>query len=605
MRIRRRYYLITIAVLTTLALSACGKDKMAEESGDVSVSVTKVEGIAKFQHSVEGTPEDLVAGQTLVEADIVLTGEDGLAVIQLEQGKEVTIGSDTVFALSAIRRDSSGNINIMSLQQGNVISDVETKLEEGDRYEIHTPRLVMSVRGTSNYLESDAGKDTLIGITGETHAYADGRKANILQGMKVIDNSAGEWQMLPATEADLPEAVKTFVKEKEIPYTPMSQSAIEEAQKGVENNEEPYDLGEVDRSFFDHTFTVTEELAASNVSPLASIEPKNEITPEGNSSPSAVPTEKPKAVSRATPAVTPMVVPTEIPPAIPEATPIPHATPVPTVAPAPVAADEHADSGSGNSGNADEGKNENQGGNHNGNDPGPPDIIGNMPVTVFLNIGGECLETGIKYKMNQLREHEGGHNYSLTGGRLLSDYPWLGDFVELDAVQKVKVTSNDGSYEAVLGVEFKEKVDIRIDLLEYEAGVDGPTELHPENFSLPLSSFSVKDGLIDVSGAVEEYLNGIYTCATDSRKISEGATILFSLDNIKAASGDEPTPLEIIVEHTNNNNNGNNNIVNNNIVNINIVNNNNNDNDGNDDNDDTDDTDDTSYDVDDNENGNH
>ncbi len=233
-----------IFIITMLVSVGCGKKEVPTETiaelATNPVIVASVIGTAQYQHTKQGVLETLEAGQILIEEDIVITGTDSHVIISLEKGKEVTVGAETIFALSAIRRDSEGNINIMALKQGSVVNNVETKLSKGDVYEVHTPRLVMSVRGTSNYMETGTDGDKIIGIAGETHAFIGEDCINVLQGMMTTQNPDGEVALLPSHNEDLPFMAKAFVEAKGITYKAITHQEIENAQAEASNNPKPY-----------------------------------------------------------------------------------------------------------------------------------------------------------------------------------------------------------------------------------------------------------------------------------------------------------------------------------------------------------------------------
>lgn len=236
----RRFWYLAVILAITLAVSGC-QGKAQPQNPAAQVLVGAVTGEAQFQHTNEGEKQPLTVGQALVESDIVTSGAGALIVITLEEGKEIHIGENTIFALSAIRRDADGNVNILALKQGSIVNIVDTPLEENDVYEVHTPRLVMSVRGTSNYMETNAQGDTVIGITGETHIFSDTGSANVVAGMRAEMNpQTPSPKLSPLASRAMPKLASNYAKGRDISFGAITQDDIAQAQRGA-NEHKPSD----------------------------------------------------------------------------------------------------------------------------------------------------------------------------------------------------------------------------------------------------------------------------------------------------------------------------------------------------------------------------
>lgn len=261
------------------------------------IVVSSITGTAQFRHTANGEQQPLTVGQTLVESDIITTDSDAVIVIMLEEGKEIHLGGDTVFALSAIRRDASGNVNILALKQGSIVNIVDTKLAGDDVYEVHTPRLVMSVRGTSNYMETGADGDRVIGITGETHVFADDASFNVPQGSAVSHPEGAPPAIAPSGSADLPSLAEGFASGRGITYPPISEEELERSQQNAGSFSPSQGFGASD-SFIDTLFRNSDITAANADDAGASGEaqpqpPAPPVTPAPVITPTPMSTETP------------------------------------------------------------------------------------------------------------------------------------------------------------------------------------------------------------------------------------------------------------------------------------------------------------------------
>lgn len=213
-----------------------------EQTPEILVTSVTGAGQAQFQHAQDGEKMPLTSGQALAELDIITTGGDVTVVVALEEGKEVHIGENSVFALSAIRRDSNGNVNILALKQGSIVNVVDTALEDGDIYEVYTPRLVMSVRGTANYMSSGKDGDSVVGITGETHVLAGDKPFNVVQGSAVAQQEGKDPSIGPSSSSDLPDLATGFTGGRNISFDGLSDDDIARAQQTA-GNYSPSTLG--------------------------------------------------------------------------------------------------------------------------------------------------------------------------------------------------------------------------------------------------------------------------------------------------------------------------------------------------------------------------
>ena len=131
----KRMYLIASAILhlsfvTGTASAADGT--IAYYSGDVSV----IRGAAEL--SVD-------FGMELGAGDIVETGIDGVAILDLAGGSQIKLRGGTILAL-----DSLGGSTSVTLRSGGIFSKVVKRPDS--TYEVRTPSVAAGVRGTEFFV---------------------------------------------------------------------------------------------------------------------------------------------------------------------------------------------------------------------------------------------------------------------------------------------------------------------------------------------------------------------------------------------------------------------------------------------------------------------
>ena len=92
----------------------------------------------------------LAAGMTLGEGDRVRTGHEGFASLALPDGSHVTVSQDAALEVGKLRLTSltGASDRVLSLQHGEVESEVTHATKKDDRFQIRSPSVVAGVRGT-------------------------------------------------------------------------------------------------------------------------------------------------------------------------------------------------------------------------------------------------------------------------------------------------------------------------------------------------------------------------------------------------------------------------------------------------------------------------
>ena len=106
---------------------------------------TIVYSIGEVRVRQSGTLTEAAPGQAVGQGDVVTTGRDGAAVIQLVTGVEVKLRENTVLAMDALGEDTT-----LSLVKGSLFSRVATRLK--GRYTVRTETAVAGVRGTEFFV---------------------------------------------------------------------------------------------------------------------------------------------------------------------------------------------------------------------------------------------------------------------------------------------------------------------------------------------------------------------------------------------------------------------------------------------------------------------
>ncbi|WP_206956499.1 FecR domain-containing protein [Trinickia acidisoli] len=120
------------------------------------VSVVALSGLvtARLRHRAPDGPAapavPLLAGRTLGEDDMVSTGANGFATLELEDGSLVSLTPNSSIVLSILRKMALTGIEdrVIELERGEVTNEVTHAKHPDDRFEVRTPSIVAGVRGT-------------------------------------------------------------------------------------------------------------------------------------------------------------------------------------------------------------------------------------------------------------------------------------------------------------------------------------------------------------------------------------------------------------------------------------------------------------------------
>lgn len=106
-----------------------------------------------------GAPVQVEVKGVALEGDVFNVGEKSTLILQSSDGLVIRFESDTEAVMSSINNITKREI---SLNKGKVLSSVE-KLQKGRGYDVKTPTVVASVRGTQFLTEFD-GKSSVVAV---------------------------------------------------------------------------------------------------------------------------------------------------------------------------------------------------------------------------------------------------------------------------------------------------------------------------------------------------------------------------------------------------------------------------------------------------------
>ena len=174
--------LSALGIVLALALAVC--PSASAQLGAGTAVLRELSG----QVSVEKSGELWVLnmGQTLEAGEIVVTGPDGYAVLQLPDQSRIE-----VFANSrVIFRANRFNVrDLLDLYLGKVRLYIQQLTEEDRSYRVTSPTAVISVRGTVFEVEVGAGQETRVTVESGSvevrHRLLPGREVRVEEGQSL------------------------------------------------------------------------------------------------------------------------------------------------------------------------------------------------------------------------------------------------------------------------------------------------------------------------------------------------------------------------------------------------------------------------------------
>jgi len=156
--------LISVFILT---LFICTSFIYADSSMR-SARVSDVTGDVKIRKAGGEKLFPAVNGMGLTQGDAVICGKDGIAVLKMDEDKEIKIANNTQIMISQLIKTAAdaGEQTSLSLLSGKVLITISKKLTKDSKFDIKTPTAVMGVRGTQWYSLISNGRTNIGVITG-------------------------------------------------------------------------------------------------------------------------------------------------------------------------------------------------------------------------------------------------------------------------------------------------------------------------------------------------------------------------------------------------------------------------------------------------------
>ncbi|MGN0579132.1 MAG: FecR domain-containing protein [Ruminiclostridium sp.] len=162
--------------------------KVNSYNGSVMVQREKEDGIGAFE------------GMKLISGDSVNVGAESFLELLADSDKHICAEADTGFLLSSGGTEKNGYITI-ELLYGKSLFTIDNKLPEGSFFDVKTPNVTLSVRGTSFSVEYDrADCETRVEVfSGKVLASYYGTE-QVLEAGETLNISSEDFGLLPSPE---------------------------------------------------------------------------------------------------------------------------------------------------------------------------------------------------------------------------------------------------------------------------------------------------------------------------------------------------------------------------------------------------------------------
>ncbi len=141
--------------------------------------VTFVQGEAKAQLAGHGSWVPLKLGDRISPKSNLKTGKESALEVKYLDGSVFFLRSDTELTILQARKTKTSHLfRDFLLSTGRLISHVKTATGKINRYKIHTPTAIVSVRGTGFRVAVDNGQSTFVEVT-EKRVLVDGANKRI------------------------------------------------------------------------------------------------------------------------------------------------------------------------------------------------------------------------------------------------------------------------------------------------------------------------------------------------------------------------------------------------------------------------------------------
>lgn len=175
---------VSLAIIFTI-FSGCSKEEVYR-----LVKVKSFEGAVTVERKEK---MDAFEGLQLISEDSVEVGTASLLELLADSDKHIIAEENTAFRLHSTGTEASGNITI-DLLCGKSLFTIDNKLPDGSTFEVNTPNVALSVRGTSYSVEysPDTEESHVTVFEGQVDAKWEGGGRLIGKGGEIAVSGSGD-----------------------------------------------------------------------------------------------------------------------------------------------------------------------------------------------------------------------------------------------------------------------------------------------------------------------------------------------------------------------------------------------------------------------------
>ena len=145
---RRLITMFLVLALTALFTGAA----LAESYTATTMRLLHYEGDVQIEDA-SGNPRFIMENARFDSGEAMTTGADGIASVGLDDSAIVTLDNNTRVAF-----EKNANAMKLTVNEGQLLLDVQEKLDENETLDIQTSTMVVGIRGTIVFVEDHPGK---------------------------------------------------------------------------------------------------------------------------------------------------------------------------------------------------------------------------------------------------------------------------------------------------------------------------------------------------------------------------------------------------------------------------------------------------------------
>jgi hypothetical protein len=153
------------------------------------LTILSVEGIVQVRATPDAEPVAAHPDQTLAVGAEVITGADGEAVIEMDDGTVIVISSESSFVVQALEGTPESPISQFFLGLGEIFAFHEGELSDDASFEIETPNGVAAIRGSMIQL-------TFNPVTGRVEATCMEGHCSLTAAGVTVDLTGGQFVVI-------------------------------------------------------------------------------------------------------------------------------------------------------------------------------------------------------------------------------------------------------------------------------------------------------------------------------------------------------------------------------------------------------------------------